>query len=57
MRTQMVLGPQALAAMLGVSARTLVRWRKAGRLPAPIPGLPRPRWSAERVAEWLKTVK
>jgi excisionase family DNA binding protein len=42
-----------LARLLRVSVRTIERLRRAGRLPASVPGLGRPRYSVAAILEWI----
>jgi hypothetical protein len=53
----LVFTKQSLARALRVSIRSLERLRAKGLLPPTVPGLARPRWSAEVVLEWLRAVR
>jgi predicted site-specific integrase-resolvase len=43
-----------LAARLGVSVRTITRYRKLGRLPPPIRGIGVLRWHPDDFERWLR---
>jgi predicted DNA-binding transcriptional regulator AlpA len=50
-----VLDRKALAELLGVNQRSVDRWRKSGRLPAPfIIGTRNPRWLTKEIVKWLE---
>jgi excisionase family DNA binding protein len=49
----LTLSKGELARELGVSVRTIERMRKAGTLPACVPGVPRPRWARHAIEAWL----
>lgn len=45
--------PRELARLLGISVRTLIRWRQQGRLPRSLPAYGQVHWRRSEITRWI----
>jgi predicted site-specific integrase-resolvase len=49
-----LIDKKTLAKILGISKRTVERWRKVGKIPEPSKNDGRPFWTVKQIEEWVK---